>query len=178
MQLSDNTFDRDRFIEALATWLKWRGHSVPHHMLAQRLTMSESTVSFADLQKAVQQIGIHFTVKKRKQLLPDAKNFPLIAVIGDREVRAIRQIDMQGRLVASQVGGESAIVPVDDITAWIEVQLSSKKLHQEIFGTDHETGRWFWDAFSANWWAYLQGALATAFASFLGLASAVYSMQV
>lgn len=178
MQVLNNTIDRDRFIEALATWLKWRGHSVPHNMLAQRLSIKESQISFADLQKALGSIGVSLAIKKRKQLLPDPKNFPLIAVIGDNEVRAIRQIDIQGHLLASQLGADSVVVQAHEITAWIEVNLSVKKLHHEIFGTDHSAGRWFLDAFSANWWAYVQAALATAFASFLGLASAIYSMQV
>ncbi len=53
-----------------------------------------------------------------------------------------------------------------------------QKLHHEIFGIENTSGQWFWNAFVANWWAYLQGAIATGFASFLALATAIYSMQV
>lgn len=93
-------------------------------------------------------------------------------------VRAIRQMDMQGRMISSQVGGDAAIVSMDDVIGWIEVSVTAKRLHQEILGVDGTDAGWFWNAFIANWWAYLQGAIATGFASLLALAAAIYSMQV
>jgi len=178
LRSTDKIFNRDSFVTALATWLRWRGHTLPHNLLAQRFSDLHEEATYSDLKRAAQAIGVDFQIRKNKKHIPLPAEFPLIAIIQEKELRAIRQIDMQGRVVSSQIGGESALVPINDISAWLQVSLSLKKLHHEIFGVDNAAGKWFWDAFSANWWAYTQAALATAFASFLALASAIYSMQV
>jgi len=170
--------DRDECINALVAWMRWRGHAIPHNMLSQKFPLPSGETSLKELQKAARSIGINLTFKKREKTLPKAENFPLIAVMENGAVQAARQMDTQGRLISSQVGGEAAIIPATDIIGWIQVKVTAKRLHQEILGTDSTGASWFWDAFSANWWAYLQGAIATGFASLLALAAAIYSMQV
>lgn len=178
MQASSKTYNRDSFVAALATWLRWRGHSMPHHMLATRFSMLDSNASYSELQHTARAIGVNLRIKKRKKLLPAIADFPLIALMQDAEVKAIRQIDAQGRLLSSQLDNQTTPTSLGEISAWLDINVSVKKLHHEIFGTSHQTGQWFWDAFAANWWAYLQGAVATVFASCLALASAIYSMQI
>jgi len=170
--------DRDIFIEALASWMRWRGHAIPHNMLSQRFPLVSGEVTLPALQKAGRTVGIHLSFRKRNKVLPKPESFPLIAVMADGAVRAIRQVDMQGRMVSSQVGGDAAIVPTDNIVGWVQVNITAKRLHQQILGANSSDASWFWDAFTANWWAYLQGAIATGFASLLALSAAVYSMQV
>jgi len=170
--------DRDECINALVAWMRWRGHAIPHNMLSQRFPIPSGETSLKELQKAARSIGINLTFKKREKTLPKAENFPLIAVMKNGAVQAARQMDTQGRLISSQVGGEAAIIPATDIIGWIQIKVTAKRLHQEILGTDSTGASWFWAAFSANWWAYLQGAIATGFASLLALAAAIYSMQV
>lgn len=178
MALTSKTLNRDSFVTALATWMRWRGHTVPHNMLALRFSMLDADAEYSGLVRAAESVGIHLRTKKFKKLLPDVTHFPLIAIVNGSEVRPIRQVDMQGRALSGQVGGEASVVQTESITEWLEVSLSVKKLHHEIFGVENSAGQWFWNAFAANWWAYLQGAIATGFASFLALASAIYSMQV
>jgi len=170
--------DRDQFVNALAAWMRWRGHSVPHNMLSQRFPFPSGAIAWHALRKTANEAGIHLTFKKQHKVVPGPDHFPLIAVMEDGSVCAIRQVDMEGRLLASQVGGEAAIVAADKIAGWISVGVSAKKLHREILGVADNGSGWFWDAFAANWWAYLQGALASGFASLLGLAAAIYTMQV
>ncbi|MEY3747255.1 MAG: hypothetical protein RL194_714 [Pseudomonadota bacterium] len=170
--------DRDQFINALASWMRWRGHSIPHNMLSQRFPFPPGAIARPALKKAANEIGIHLTFKKKQKTTPAPESFPLIAVMEDGSVCAIRQMDVQGRLIASQVGGEAAIIPADKIAGWISVGISAKKLHREILGVVENGAGWFWNAFIANWWAYLQGAIAAGFASMLGLAAAIYTMQV
>jgi len=170
--------DRDLFIDALASWMRWRGHAVPHNMLSQRFPLISGETTLPALQKAARSVGIHLSYKKRNKVQPKPENFPLIAVMADGTVSAIRQMDMQGRMVSSQVGGDAAIVSTDNIVGWMHVNITSKRLHQQILGSNSSGASWFWDAFTANWWAYLQAAIATAFASLLALSAAVYSMQV
>ncbi len=38
-------FDRDGFVEALASWMRWRGHSIPHNMLSQRFPLPGGEVT-------------------------------------------------------------------------------------------------------------------------------------
>lgn len=178
MSKSNTKFDRDEFIGALAQWVRWRGHAIPHNMLSERFPLAGSEVGFDALKKAGQSVGINLAYKKRDKALPKPENFPLIAVMSNNTVMAIRQMDMQGRMISSQVGGDAAIVSVNDVVGWIQVNVSAKRLHHEILGTDSADASWFWDAFRANWWAYVQGAIATGFASLLALAAAIYSMQV
>jgi len=153
LRSTDKIFNRDSFVTALATWLRWRGHTLPHNLLAQRFSDLHEEATYSDLKRAAQAIGVDFQIRKNKKHIPLPAEFPLIAIIQEKELRAIRQIDMQGRVVSSQIGGESALVPINDISAWLQVSLSLKKLHHEIFGVDNAAGKWFWDAFSANWWA-------------------------
>lgn len=178
MRVSKTKFERDEFIDALASWMRWRGHAIPHNMLSQRFPLSANQASLSEVQKAARTIGIHLTFKKPAKALPNPEHFPLIALMKDGAVRAVRQIDMQGRMLSSQVGGDAAIVSAADVVGWIQVTIAAKRLHQQILGSGGVDSSWFWDAFTANWWAYLQGAIATAFASLLALSAAVYSMQV
>lgn len=170
--------DRDEFVEALACWVRWRGHAIPHNMLSERFPAVAGAIGFPELKKVSQHIGIHISYKKRASALPKPEQFPLIVVMNDYSVRAIRQTDMQGRLVASQIGGDAAIVTSSEVLGWINVTASQKRMHQEILGVENIGARWFWDAFVANWWAYVQGAIATGVASLLALSAAIYSMQV
>ncbi len=170
--------DRDGFVEALASWMRWRGHAIPHNMLSQRFSALESEVTLGVLQKVGRDLGVHLGFKKRGKVLPKPENFPLLALLANGSVKAIRQMDMQGRLLSSQVGGETSIVQADEIIGWLEINISAKRLHQQVLGTDVMGAAWFWDAFAANWWAYLQGAIATGFASLLALAASIYTMQV
>jgi len=170
--------DRDAFIEALASWMRWRGHAIPHNMLSQRFPLESGEVTLPALQKAGRSVGIHLNFKKRNKVLPKPESFPIIAVMENGTVSAVRQMDMQGRMVSSQVGGDTAIVSTDHIVGWVQVNVTAKRLHQQILGANSSDASWFWDAFAANWWAYLQGAIATGFASLLALSAAVYSMQV
>lgn len=178
MRIDKIKLDRDLFIDALASWMRWRGHAVPHNMLSQRFPLISGETTLPALQKAARSVGIHLSYKKRNKVQPKPENFPLIAVMADGTVSAIRQMDMQGRMVSSQVGGDAAIVSTDNIVGWMHVNITSKRLHQQILGSNSSGASWFWDAFTANWWAYLQAAIATAFASLLALSAAVYSMQV
>lgn len=178
MRMSKLKLDRDGFIEALASWMRWRGHSIPHNMLSQRFPLSSGEVGFSSLQKAGRSVGVHLAFKRRSKVLPKPENFPLIALMSDGSVKAVRQMDMQGRMVSSQVGGDAAIISASEVIGWVQVNISAKRLHQQILGANSSDVSWFWDAFTANWWAYLQGAIATGFASLLALSAAIYSMQV
>lgn len=178
MRITKINIDRDEFIEALASWMRWRGHSIPHNMLSQRFPIPGGEVTLPALQKAGRTVGVHLTFKKRNKVLPKPENFPLIAVMGDGMVKAVRQMDMQGRLISSQTGGDAAIISANDIVGWLQINITAKRLHQQILGANSSGVSWFWDAFTANWWAYFQGAIATGFASLLALAAAIYSMQV
>lgn len=178
MHINKLKLDRDGLVEALASWMRWRGHSVPHNMLSQRFPLASGEFSLPALQKAGRGVGIHLTFKKRNKVLPKPEAFPLIALMSDGAVIAVRQIDVQGRMISSQVGGEAAIILASDVTGWLQVSVTAKRLHQQILGANTSDASWFWDAFTANWWAYLQGAIATGFASLLALSAAIYSMQV
>lgn len=178
MRITKMKFDRDGFVEALASWMRWRGHSIPHNMLSQRFPLPGGEVTLSALQKASRVIGVHVTFKKRKRVLPKPENFPLLALMKDGSLAAIRQMDMQGRMLSSQVGGDAAVISAGDVIGWIQINIAAKRLHQQILGANTSDVSWFWDAFTANWWAYLQGAIATGFASLLALSAAVYSMQV
>lgn len=103
-------FDRDGFVEALASWMRWRGHSIPHNMLSQRFPLASGEVALSALQKASRAVGVHITFKKRKKVLPKPENFPLLALMKDGTVAAVRQMDMQGRMLSSQVGGEPCLM--------------------------------------------------------------------
>jgi ATP-binding cassette subfamily C protein LapB len=170
--------DRDGFIEALASWMRWRGHSIPHNMLSQRFPLASGAFTLPELQKAGRNVGVHITYKKRNKVLPKPEAFPLIAMMNSGEVVAVRQMDMQGRMVSSQVGGEAAVILVSNVIGWLQVSVTAKRLHQQILGSNASDVSWFWDAFRANWWAYVQAAIATGFASLLALSAAIYSMQV
>lgn len=170
--------NRDEFVEALASWMRWRGHAIPHNMLSQRFPLPSGEVALSALQKAGRTVGVHLTYKKQNKALFRPENFPLIAVMKNGTISAVRQMDVQGRMVSSQMGGDAAIISVSDIIGWFQVNITAKRLHQQILGANSAGSNWFWDAFIANWWAYLQGAIATGFASLLALAAAVYSMQV
>lgn len=178
MRITKLKFDRDGFVEALASWMRWRGHSIPHNMLSQRFPLPSGEVTLSALQKASRAVGVHVTFKKRNRVLPKPENFPLLALMKDGSLAAVRQMDMQGRMLSSQVGGDAAVISAGDVIGWIQINISAKRLHQQILGANTSEVSWFWDAFTANWWAYLQGAIATGFASLLALSAAVYSMQV
>jgi len=126
LRSTDKIFNRDSFVTALATWLRWRGHTLPHNLLAQRFSDLHEEATYSDLKRAAQAIGVDFQIRKNKKHIPLPAEFPLIAIIQEKELRAIRQIDMQGRVVSSQIGGESALVPINDISAWLQVSLSLK----------------------------------------------------
>jgi ATP-binding cassette subfamily C protein LapB len=170
--------DRDQFTDALACWMRWRGHAIPHNMLSERIPIEAGVADFSKLKIAARHVGIEISYKKRTNTLPKPEEFPLIAVMNDHSVRAIRQADMQGRLVTSQAGGDASIVLCADVLGWVAVSANQKRMHQEILGVESIGARWFWDAFTANWWAYMQGAIATGVASLLALSAAIYSMQV
>ncbi|WP_152604122.1 type I secretion system permease/ATPase [Methylotenera sp. G11] len=178
MRIDKIKLDRDLLIDALALWMRWRGHAIPHNMLSQHFPPISGEANWSALQKAGRSVGIHLSYKKRNKVQPKPESFPLIAVMGDGTVSAIRQMDMQGRMVSSQVGGDAAIVSTENIVGWLQVSITSKRLHQQILGANSSGASWFWDAFTANWWAYLQAAIATGFASLLALSAALYSMQV
>lgn len=178
MRISKIKLDRDDCLDALATWMRWRGHSVPHNMLSQRFPLSSGEVLFAALQKAGWAVGVHLTLKSKNKVALKPELFPLIAVMNDGAVKAVRQMDMQGSLVTTQVGGDSSTISLADIAGWIHVAIDAKRLHQQILGVESHGASWFWDAFHANWWAYVQGAIATGFASLLALSASIYSMQV
>jgi ABC-type bacteriocin/lantibiotic exporter with double-glycine peptidase domain len=88
VRLTKTKLDRDGFIEALASWMRWRGHSIPHNMLSQRFPLSSGEVTLSALQKAARTIGVHLTFKKRGKVLPKPENFPLIALMSDGAVSA------------------------------------------------------------------------------------------
>lgn len=178
MRTAEIELNRDGFVEALASWMRWRGHAIPHNMLSQRFTLPEEKVRLRELHKTGRNLGIHTAFKKRGKTLPKPESFPLIAIMHDGNVKAIRQTDMQGRLLSSQVGGEAAVVSLDEVLGWLQVNISAKRLHQQVLGSSGMDADWFWEAFRSNWWAYLQGAIATCFASLLALAASVYTMQV
>lgn len=178
VHVSKLKFNRDKFVDALASWIRWRGHSLPHNMFSQRFPLASGEVDFKALQQAAGSVGIHLSFVKKGKSQPLPESFPQIAVRHDGDVIAIRQMDVQGRLLSSQNGGDASVVAMDDIVGWVQISVSQKRLHQEIMGTVGNGSDWFWNAFSANWWAYTQGAIATGFASLLALAAAVYTMQV
>lgn len=178
MRTSKLKIDRDSFIDALASWMRWRGHSMPHNMLSQRFPLPSGEAALTDIQKSGRAVGVHLAFKKRGKLTPKPELFPLIAILNSGEVKAIRMQDMQGRLISSQMGGDAAVVPESEVMGWLQVNIAAKRLHQQILGVNSNEAGWFWDAIKANWWAYLQGAVATGFASLLALSAAVYSMQV
>ena len=156
--------------------MRWRGHSVPHNMLSDRFPLPSGKARLSELRKAGSSVGIHVHFRKAGHALPGPGTFPRIALIGDGDVVAVRQLDAEGNLLASR-DGVTAPLLMEDIRGWLDVSISAKRLHHEILGIAADGG-WFWNAFAANWWAYLQGAIAAGFASLLGLAAAIYTMQV
>lgn len=178
MRATKVKLNRDEFVESLASWMRWRGHAIPHNMLLQRFSSVEGETDLSVLQKIGRNLGIYLAFKKRSRQLPKPESFPQVAVMRNGTVQPVRQMDMQGRLISSQVGGEAAIVSASDIVGWLQINISAKRLHQQILGTAGAGAGWLMDAFAANWWAYLQGAIATAFASLLALAASIYTMQV
>ncbi len=83
--------DRDEFVEALVCWMRWRGHAIPHNMLSERFPIANGAAEFQVFKKIAQHLGIQITYKKRNSKLPKPEQFPLIAVMSDYSVRAIRQ---------------------------------------------------------------------------------------
>lgn len=69
--------DRDEFVEALACWVRWRGHAIPHNMLSERFPAVAGAIGFPELKKVSQHIGIHISYKKRASALPKPEQFPL-----------------------------------------------------------------------------------------------------
>ena len=170
-------FDRDQFVDALATWMRWRGHSMPHNRLSQSIPLESGRVTLSDAKKATHSLGIYLGFSKVKHAKPDPDIFPRIAFMRDGSVYAVRQMDADGNFLVSREGGPESL-SVNEIIGWLDVKVSSRRLHQAILGTNPDDNGWFWDAFVGNWWAYLQGAAASGLASLLGLAAAIYTMQV
>lgn len=52
MRINKIKLDRDGFIDALASWMRWRGHSIPHNMLSQRFPLASGQLTLSALQKA------------------------------------------------------------------------------------------------------------------------------
>ncbi len=93
MRTAEIELNRDGFVEALASWMRWRGHAIPHNMLSQRFTLPEEKVRLRELHKTGRNLGIHTAFKKRGKTLPKPESFPLIAIMHDGNVKAIRQTD-------------------------------------------------------------------------------------
>ncbi len=134
MRLAKIKLDRDAFVDALASWMRWRGHAIPHNMLSKRFPLSSGEVTLTGLKKACRSVGVQIALKKRNKVMPKPENFPLLALMADGGIRAVRQMDMQGRLVTSQVGGEAAILAEDEIIGWLQASVTPKRLHQQILG--------------------------------------------
>lgn len=128
MRAAKIELNREGFVDALATWMRWRGHAIPHNMLSQRFSINDNKASLLALQKLGRNLGIHIAYKKREKKLPKPDNFPLIAIMHGGEVKAVRQMDMQGRLISSQVGGDAAIDLPDDVIGWLQINISAKRL--------------------------------------------------
>lgn len=65
--------DRDEFIGALAQWVRWRGHAIPHNMLSERFPLPAGEVGFGALKKAAHSVGINLVFKKRNKTFPSPK---------------------------------------------------------------------------------------------------------
>ena len=177
----DMVLERDTFVSALANWMRWRGHALPHTLFSEHFAVpAGTTASLHVLKKAGQELGVRLHYKKRNATKKLTQlDFPRIAFMTEGRVEACRGLTKEGRLVLAQMKKDDVPVTENEVLGWGLVSLDSQRLHRHIFGsTGAHDGNWFWRPFISNWWAYAQGAISAGLINILAMVSAFYSMQV